>query len=200
MDTYLEANDLVKYISSLSGFQLSSPGYPYNHMGATIVDTILQAGLNWRAVVKPRIDKVKTYTNAKTTSGFLAILEIVGVKTLLDWEDNEKPNRVLNLARVLISQNIETEYDLRLWLSDPKNESKLLQQRGIGNKTLDYIKMLSGLQSVAVDRHLMNFLKKAGIICTDYFQAHFIIRSTAKLLGVQEVILDHSIWKYMSGK
>ncbi len=30
-----------------------------NHMAATIIDGILQAGLNYKTVVKPRVDKFK---------------------------------------------------------------------------------------------------------------------------------------------
>lgn len=42
-----------------------------NNMGATIIDGILQAGLNYKNVVKPRVDKFKNeYRNVKTTSEF----------------------------------------------------------------------------------------------------------------------------------
>lgn len=84
MSTQSEAQTIVQYIRSLSGFELVPPGYPYNHMGATITDAILQAGQNWRTVVKPRIEKVKQYPTAKTTSGFISTFSSVGLKVLID--------------------------------------------------------------------------------------------------------------------
>jgi hypothetical protein len=200
MNAQEEAQILIQYIGSISGFQFTQPGYPYNHVGATIVDAILQAGLNWRIVVKPRIDEVRAYSNAGTTSGFLSLLNHLGARELLDWRDDEKPNRVINLTRFFANQGIENESDLKLWLSNQNNESKLLTQRGIGKKTLDYIKMLSGLQSVAVHRHIIKFVNKSGIVWKTYSHAHSIVQSAARLLEIQETMLDHSIWRYISKK
>ena len=86
---------LVGYINSLSDFNFLSPVYPYGHMGATITDAMLQAGLTWETTVKPRVERVKGYKEANTTSGFLNLLNRVEIKDLLDWNDDEKPNRII---------------------------------------------------------------------------------------------------------
>jgi hypothetical protein len=46
----------------------------YNHMGAVIVDALLQPGLNYDSTVYPRVKKVQAIEEAKTTSGFLKVL------------------------------------------------------------------------------------------------------------------------------
>jgi hypothetical protein len=47
---------LVTYINSLEHFEFSgSKGPVYDHMGAIIADSILQAGLNYENVVFPRV-------------------------------------------------------------------------------------------------------------------------------------------------
>ena len=47
----------------------------YCHMGATLTDTVLQAGLNYRSVVLPRVSRIlDLYPNAKTTTSFSAPL------------------------------------------------------------------------------------------------------------------------------
>ncbi len=200
MNTNEKANKLLKHIQSLEGFEILVPSYPYHHMGATITDAMLQPGINWLNVVKPRIDKIKRYTAAKSTTGFLKLLEHQSPCKLLDWFDEEKPNRVLGITRFLKGETVETENDLNTWLAADTNIVKLMNQRGIGNKTFDYIKMLVGLPSVAIDRHLNNMLEQANVSHTGYAEAREIIGRVAELMTIEKHVLDHSIWKYMSSR
>jgi hypothetical protein len=63
-------------------------------MGATICDAVLQAGLKWESVVKPRLEKLRRhYPEAATTSGFFTLIKEVGIKKILNWRDEEKPAR-----------------------------------------------------------------------------------------------------------
>lgn len=128
METPQAASALLNYLESLDGFRfLDYHDGNYGHIGATISDAILQAGLNYDSVVRPRIRKIlATYPVAKTTSGFLALLNKVGAKAVLDWSDDEKPTRVAGLAEFFRRRNIETEQDLREWLSDEANRPALL--------------------------------------------------------------------------
>jgi len=52
-----DINRLIRYITSLNDFELKGPDdpFPYNHMGATLSEAILQAGTNYSTVLKPRI-------------------------------------------------------------------------------------------------------------------------------------------------
>lgn len=195
----------IRYIDNLSDFKIVRPeiSVPYQHMGATITDAMLQAGTTWKTVVKPRILKLmREYPEAKTTKEFLDLLKRKDIKTLLDWKDSDKPDRVLKVANFFHDERIETEADLKIWLENDLNTTKLKKFRGIGNKTADYYKILSGISTSAIDRHLIDFLKKAGIAIdiNEYPRAREIINKAAEQKSIDKSLLDHSIWKYMSEK
>ena len=61
-------------------------------------------------------------------------------------------------------------------------------------KTFDYFKMLVGLKTVAIDRHLEKFCNRADINLTNYTEYHQLIMDTATILDVEPQVLDHSIW------
>jgi len=196
-----KVNLLVNYIRSLSDFKIIEPDIPYRHMGATITDAMLQPGTTWETVVSPRVQKLRhNYPEAKTTTGFLKLLERIGSRELLEWKDSEKPNRVLSIAHFFAKEGIETEADLKTWLENEANIERLKELRGIGNKTTDYFKILSGIPTAAVDRHLIEFLKRAGVNTNSYSEAREIINKCAEQMGINKSVLDHSIWKYMSGE
>ncbi len=195
----LKTRKLKDYIEGLSGFTIVPPEIPYGHMGATICDAVLQSGLKWESVVKPRLEKLQShYPEAATTSGFLKLIKEVGIKKILNWRDEEKPTRICKLTELFLGEGIETEAELNAWLMCDENETKLKQQRGVGNKTADYFKILVGIPAVAIDRHLVNFLDSASIEAKDYGEAREIIHGAADLMGLNRTVLDHSIWKFMS--
>lgn len=209
MNVAEKAAALVDHIRSLNDFVIvDTIDYAdYNHMGATITDAMLQAGVKWESVVQPRIKHLlHRFPEVRTTSGFLRVLGEVGHRELLKWKHQEKPTRVLGVARFFRDEGIEAEKDLRRWLEQPGNVAKLKEQRGIGDKTVDYFKMLVGIPTNAVDRHLLGFLCEANIEIEGrdeahrYDEAHRVIDKAADLAGVNRRLFDHSIWKHMSGR
>jgi hypothetical protein len=193
---------LVHHIKSLDDFKLVNPDppMPYMNMGATITDAILQAGTNYSTVVKPRVIALIKRDEAKTTSGFHDLLLREGTRSVLKWKDVEKPKRILDLTELLIRERVENEFDLKMWIQDEKNIRKLQSTNGIGNKTIDYLKILSGIPTAAVDRHLFNFLRQAKIDIqnSEYDRARSIVTETAQQIQASSSTLDHSIWSYMS--
>jgi len=163
---------------------------------------MLQSGVRYETVVKPRVTKISRYTEAEASTGFLKLLERVGERKLLDWSDTEKPRRVLKVTRFFVEEHIETEEDLKNWLKNEANIVKLKKLRGIGDKTADYFKNLVGISTSAVDRHLIKFLNQANINVKidEYVKAREIINRAAETLKIDKSIFDHSIWKYMSCK
>lgn len=192
---------LARYIQSLEGFRLErSPAGNYNHMGATIAEVILQAGIDYRSVVVPRVQNLlRLYPEAATTSGFLSLLDKRGSEAVLDFR-GEKPQRVRSLALFLSYEGVETEAELRHWLQRPDNLTRLRALPGVGPKTVDYLQILVGISTSAVDRHLAQFLANAGIAASTYEERQQVIRETAKLLGQDEAVLDYGIWLYMSDR
>jgi endonuclease III-like uncharacterized protein len=192
---------LANYIKTLSDFEIIEPDIPYCHTGATITDAILQAGTTWETVVRPRVHGlIHKYSEARTTTGFLKLLENVGPRELLKWNDPEKTNRILEVARFFAEEGIETEADLKTWLENETNIKRLKKLRGIGDKTADYFRLLCGIPTSAVDRHLSKFLNRAGISPSNYSEAKEIINKAAEQMGIDKSVLDHSIWKYMSSR
>jgi len=189
---------LVEYIKALEDFQIyESIDGSYEHMGATITDAVLQAGISYESVVRPRVERMRQeHPTANTTSAFLQLLEEIPPEELLKFR-GRKPQLVLTLAQFLKAENIETEEDLRVWFQDDKNVKRLKSIGGIKNKTTDYLKILVGLQTVAIDSRLLGFLAKAGITTSGYKDAHQLISVTADTMGISQAVLDHSIWRYM---
>ncbi len=198
MDIAAKARVLAEYIKSLENFVFQSQiDGNYDHMGATITDAVLQAGISY-PVVRSRVKRVLTYPDAKTASGFLQLLEQEGAENLLDFR-GKKPVLVVTLTQFFVARGIQTEADLAGWLQIPENVVELKTIKGIGNKTADYLGILVGLQGVAIDRHLYNFLARAGIDVSGYEEASAIIVQASELLDVDCATLDHSIWEYMAG-
>ncbi|HEY5473615.1 MAG TPA: hypothetical protein VIK32_10540, partial [Candidatus Limnocylindrales bacterium] len=201
-----DATRVAAHVRATADFEMVEDlALPYNHMGATITDAVLQAGLRYKTVVWPKVKHVmEAFPEAATTSGFLAVLRERGGEAVVHWTHPEKLGRMKAAAELFIAEGIESEVDLRRWLCGGgaecrANVAKLAAVRGIGPKTIDYFKILCGEQdTAAADVHLMRFLELAGAHVGDYEQARTVIAEAAPLLGVSAARLDHSIWTYMS--
>ena len=81
-----------------------------------------------------------------------------------------------------------------------RNLIKLDMIKGVGPKTLDYFKILTGIQTCAIDCRLLDFLKQAGIDASSYDEAKEIVNLAADIMQVQRAYFDHSIWEYIGKK
>lgn len=79
------------------------------------------------------------------------------------------------MALYLYNCNINTEDDLAEWILDDGNAESLLEINGVGRKTIDYMKLLSGQQAIPIDRHMFQFLEIAGVLTADYKEASRIL-------------------------
>ena len=199
-DQIRKAEKLIQYIAKTEhNFVPVTQRTPYNHMGATIVDGILQAGLNYKTVVYPRVKKLLiTYPEYKTTCDFLILIQTIPLNKLINWNNVVKINRITELSWFLYNNSVETEADLGIGLRNKKNKDKLLNINGIGNKTVDYLTMLSGKPAIAIDRHMFKYLEYAGVIVKSYEEANKIYSYVANQLNMTFYELDKKIWTYMS--
>ena len=199
-DQIRKAEKLIQYIAKTEhNFVPITQRTPYKHMGATIVDSILQAGLNYKTVVYPRVKKLlMAYPEYKTTCDFLILMQTIPLTNLINWTNEVKINRIKELSWFLFNNSVETEADLGIWLINKKNKDKLLNINGIGNKTVDYLTMLSGKPAIAIDRHLFKYLEYAGVIVKSYEEANKIYSYVANKLNMTFYELDKKIWTYMS--
>jgi len=195
------------YSEKLAAFIRSLPDFifyetidgNYNHIGATVADAVLQANLRYKTHVKPRVKRILAlYPDANTTASVLRILESISAKEFLNWNGQDRAERFFNILSLFESEKIETENELKEWLKDAANLLKLRSIYGVGPKTIDYFKILVGLPTSAIDRHLLNFIGMAEITVGNYTEAQKLIDDTADLFGVGRSYFDHSIWQYMS--
>ena len=196
-----EVEALVAYIHGLSDFNVNEAlGRTEDHIGAIVVDAILQSGINYQQVVKPRVDQLRAdFPEARTTSGFLALADRVGLCTLIRWNGRSKIETILAVARFLRDEGVETHTDLRAWLDSSLNVDRLKQLRGIGNMTADYFRMLAGIETIAPDGLISGFLARAGLTGRSYHHTREILVKTARRLSVSPIALGFCIWEYMAG-
>jgi hypothetical protein len=172
---------------------------PVNHLGAVLADSILQAGLNYRTVVKVRVDRIKSlFPEAATLSGVLELIGRGGISDFLLWRHPTKLSRFISLAELLQKHRIEDVPLLQKWLLDLAFHDQLLSINGVGFKTIDYLCCLVGLDCVAVDRHIRTFASEAGVEVTDYYGLKTIISYAADLLGISRRDFDAWIWGRVS--
>lgn len=195
---------LIKYLRSLPDFKYTKTDHPlpYGNMGATITEAILQAGIDFLNVVQPRVAVLLERSDTVTTDDFYDLLIQEGARSILSWDDTKKPKRIFRLTDFLSQEGIQTELELKTWMQDDGNIQKLISISGIGNKTVDYLRILTGISTTAVDRHILKFLKNAGINidASEYGRARSIVNETSVKMGIDASSLDYSIWSYMSTK
>lgn len=192
------AERLVAFIKQKE-FEPITQRTPYYHMGATITDSILQAGMNYRHVVYPRILKLLTeFPDYKTTCDFIILMQVIPLTELVDWKNEKKLQRIHDLSWFFFNNRVENEDQLAAWIDIEENASQLKKISGVGPKTFDYLKMLSGNQAIAIDRHLFAFLELAGIFIKTYQEASSVYSKASELLGVSNYELDRKVWLYMT--
>lgn len=209
MEKYI--SELTAYIKAFDGLELKrdTPVHTkYESIGVIIIDGILQAGVNYESVYRRVIDFGKKFPNTMTTSAFYNILKTEEFEKTLNWK-GQKPEYIRTLTKLLKDEDVETREDFSKWLSDKGNLIRLSTLKGVKGKTIEYFRAMTGHDdAVAIDVHLLNFIKKA---CDDFKDVSSdneyaknllkkIFIESAKRLDIKPVELDYSIWSYMSQK
>lgn len=180
------------------------PGFPdfpacapaYTHIGALLTDAGLQAGIDYNAVVAPRVARMLArWPDAATVSAFLERISKGDLKEIIDWQDGEKPRRIRRMAELLAKERIETVEDLARWIQESGSHAKLISLRGVGEKTADYIGNLAGQPILAVDVRLRRFVADSGVNVESYSEIHRLLACVAQRLGVNLGALDRAIWQ-----
>lgn len=165
------------------------------HFGAVLADAILQSGVNYKTVVKPRVERIiRQFPESANLSGTRKIVDADAVGDFLLWNHPEKVARFKRLHTVLLENRVEDTGMLQRWLSRSSARPELLKVKGIGPKTIDYMSCLVGIDSVAVDRHVRDFAKLAGVNIRDYDQLKTVFCYAADLLGARRRDFDAWIW------
>jgi hypothetical protein len=170
-----------------------------NHMGAVIADAVLQAGLNYSKVVRPRIHAIlRDHPDKDRTSALARLVAQQRTSEFLNWEHSEKVGRFNSLIALLSRARVECVEDLRLKITEGSFRTDLQAVRGIGPKTVDYLGCLVGIDAIAVDRHVRRFASKCGVINDDYEFLHLAFSYAADLLSISRRDFDAWIWRSQS--
>lgn len=168
----------------------------YDHMGALLADSVLQAGLNYNSVVRPRVEAILAqFPHCDRTSTLLPVVSDSQAATFLNWTHSEKIGRFEALVRFLDHNSIETVSELGEELHRPQFVELLREVRGVGPKTVDYMGCLVGLDSVAVDRHVRTFARRVGVINEDYDFLKSVFCCAADLLSLSRRQFDAWVWR-----
>lgn len=189
------------FSNNFNSYETVTQRLPYNHMGATITDAILQAGMNYKNVVYPRILNILTkYPCYTTTCDFIILFQTIPIEEITNWRNKKKLQLICDLSWNFFDKGVNNERQLSEWLNYSDNTDELLKITGIGYKTIDYLKLLSGCQVIPIDRHMFQFLKIAGVCVKTYKEASEILKRVANILDIKESIVDFQIWSYMANR
>ncbi|MBW0275516.1 hypothetical protein ATM97_09955 [Nocardia sp. MH4] len=195
----------MEYANSL-GLEPREAERRWDHVGGVIVDAALQPRTKYKTVVLPRVRKViAQWPDAAVLSGFRRRLESDVLSEFLGWRPtSRKLTVVTGLTSALQAMGIETVQELAACYDGGDREQStrraLRQVNGVGPKTVDYIAILTGSTGhVAVDTHIVGFVRAAGVPGGDYRAINALITQAASELGCSAGALDAAIWNYMSG-
>lgn len=199
-DTDAEAagKKLSAYIAAIPDFVFAPWEEPYGHMGATITDGVLQAGISYETVRSRLKILFAHFPQATTTSAFAELLASTDPEMLFDWQ-GRKMRWLVIVTSFLQGAGVETEAQLAAWLGAQENRERFLTLPGIGPKTLDYFGILAGRRDrAAIDVRLERFLAECGLPPMSYEESQAVLQVAARELGVETSVLDHSVWSYKS--
>lgn len=166
------------------------------HMGAVLADAVLQAGLNYNSVVRPRVERIiRKFPEMDNISNIIEMTLRGETGVFLDWTHQDKINRFHGVVYFLRDKRVETILDLSSFLKNRNFKDDLLDVNGVGRKTVDYLSCLVGIDSFAVDRHVRKFAKRVGVPWEDYDSLHMSFCFAADLLELPRRDFDAWLWQ-----
>ena len=118
------AEKLAAFVQGLPDFEFHAIDFGYNgHMGAIIIDGILQSGISYDTVVRPRVEKIRADFPSQTTSEFLAFIAANSLAEYLQFR-GQKIERIQAVTEFLAKEGVETGDDFATWLAVNANEAR----------------------------------------------------------------------------
>lgn len=197
-DVSQSAKTFKEHLKNLKGFEVKKRSGHFKKRGLAeiLTWTILQQGMRHTTANK-KLERIrKKYPKVKEVSDFFYLLEIKGPNEFLGMNNRRKNKALMDFTSLLHEEGLETLKDIRIWLEKPENELLLTNIKGIGDKSVDWLGIMLGCDRVAVDIHIKNLLKEAGVYFKDYDHAKKIVFKTAELMKVSRRDMDYSLWSF----
>ena len=166
-----------------------------------MADAVLQSGVGYEVFVRARVDRIAAdCPTGQTTSGFLALLHSEGPTKVLNLKSGRKLRTIVELAQFFMDRGVETTTDLWSWLQAAGNPSLLMTVHGVGPKTVSFLKLLVGLDAIAVDRQVLRFVQEAGVDLKAPDLVEAILTKAGKQLGLSGAQVDQLVWRSMAAR
>jgi hypothetical protein len=177
-----------------------SPSYRYTHIGALLADVSLQAATNYSHIVWPRVSRILScFPDCSDTETVVRHLHSVGTETFLNWRGQQKVRLFEDILSLLVEQSLNSIEDVSRWVATEGARARLLLLSNVGNKTIDYFRMLCGEAVVPLDRHVFRFVEMAGVDLRkhDYDSVQALIVESCGQAGVPPHVAERGIWQLM---
>jgi hypothetical protein len=172
----------------------------YNHITALIADASLQAAVHYDRIVAPRIKSIlERYPWCTQTQDLEMVLQTVSVEELLNWRGADKIQRFNGIFHLVRARGITDVQQLSLWVDSCDARTALLGVKGVGQKTFDYVRLLCGHAAFPIDRHILRFLRIAGIDAhrCGYERAQQLLTDSCKSLELEPSFVEKGLWNLM---
>jgi hypothetical protein len=197
VDVLLAARRVANFAEAEGALEAAPMPRPtLEHMGAVVADAVLQAGLNYASVVRPRVMAIlQNHPEADRVSALAKLVKGRQVAAFLSWSHPTKLDRFEQLVLFLARSSVETSEDLRAHLGRAEFRVSLRTVSGVGPKTVDYLACLVGMDSIAVDRHVRAYAFRADVYSRDYDFLREVFCSAADLLSLSRRVFDAWVWR-----
>lgn len=171
---------------------------PIEHLGALLAATILQGSSSFERVVKKRIARIEEkYPSCLTVSQIRReIIEQKKTHEFLELRHGVKTYRFERFVELIAQHGIESRADLKEALKKEEFCKELLRLDGIGNKSIDFLKINIGLFSIAVDKSLKQFALSAGVNKRNYNFLRDAYLEATRILGMNPQDLACRVGEY----
>lgn len=81
------------------------------------------------------------------------------------------------------------------WLRCQRHGPLLMNAHGVGPKTVNFLKLLVGLDAIAVDRQILRFVRDAGVDLKTADLVEAILTKAGAQLGLTGAQVDQLVWR-----
>lgn len=213
LDSFVAGLDVLGPASGI----LRPPGYPQS-LGMCILDSIWSLGVNYTRHVEPvlrRYAQARAFESPKkvtdSSSDLATFIESIGgadafATTLHNRQMTStrggvlKAEAVRRAADVFARAAVDTTDDLLANSERVRAEWRSIPGQRSSSTGWRYLLLLAGAREVKPDRMVCRFIADRIGRTPSLDEAHDLVIEAAVTLGLDPAALDHSIWRFQSGR
>ena len=184
--------------------------YGYDNPVLICLDAVLAIQRRYKQFVVPRISRFQQeYPHIRSLSDLKQLIERYGHRRFGEQVWNYRYLPRIQTLELLVNWFLAYQQKhgfaddleaIRYWAQQPYQEPlSAYGVRGIGIATTQYLRMLTGADTVKPDVRIHQAIEDALGRSVENEEAISLIEEAARRLGVGATTLDHAIWKFYSG-